>query len=140
MKEKILDLLKKNDSIYFPSLSIYIPEIAGEYAIYMSVKQNVNPNILWLNGVSQDFIKVFNELLVGEKLIKFTVDDIGDILFRGLPIYSLPLASKRNISSKIHCWLPIWRIRANCTTKSATKWSTQSALNWSTYSAANCTT
>ncbi len=48
MKKKILKLLKERREINITEFHTFIPESKGEYAIYMPVKDNINPNILWM--------------------------------------------------------------------------------------------
>jgi len=84
------------------------------------ITRPINSNLMY---DAENFMKASQEFLKVLKNIK-TIDKKDETI--------------RNILN--NATYTIWRIRANYTTKSATKWSTHSALNWSTYSAANCTT
>ena len=107
MKKKIIKILAEKGEIYFTELKMLIPEIKGKFAIYMPVKDNINPNILLLDGVSSDFIKIFNELFI-EKKIYWNAVRIVDILTSGAPMYSgIPIATMKRAKTKEHCWLPI---------------------------------
>ena len=108
MKKKLLKLLAERKEIYFTELPELMPEIKGEYSIYMPVNKGINPNILWLAGVTQDFIKVFNELLIEDKSIDWKPQNIFLLLVDGKPIYGgMPIAEPKMIKSKKECWLPM---------------------------------
>jgi hypothetical protein len=107
MKQKILELLKERREINITDFHTFIPESKGEYSIYMSVKPDINPNILWMAGVTQDFIKAFNELLIDEKLIDWKPVDIMCYMFDGSPIYNTKLCEKKYLKKQTECWLPI---------------------------------
>jgi len=108
LKVLILDLLKKNGKINITDFHNLIPESKGDYAMYMPVIPGVNPNILWMAGVSQDFIKAFNELLIDEKQIEWKASDLMYYMFDGSPIYSdIKLCKKSYIKKQTKCWLPI---------------------------------
>ncbi len=108
MKEKLLKLLGERGKIYLIELPSLMPEINGEYSIYMSVKEGLNPNILWLGGVTQDFIKLFNELLIEERSIEWNPENIFVLMFDGMPIYkNIALGDPKMIKTKEECWLPI---------------------------------
>ena len=108
MKMKLLKLLAERKEIYFTELPELMPEIKGEYSIYMPVKKGINPNILWLEGVTQDFIKVFNELLIEDESIDWEPKNILLLLVDGKPIYGeIPLAGPKIIKSKKECWMPM---------------------------------
>ena len=108
MKTKLIDLLTNKKEIYFTELPHLMPEIKGEYSIYMPVKEGVNPNILWLAGVTQDFIGVFNELFTEEKKIDIEVRGIFLFLADQKPIYTnIPTAKPKSLKGTKECWLPI---------------------------------
>ena len=108
MKTKLIKLLSERKEIYFIELPELMPEIKGEFSIYMPVKKGINPNILWLGGVTQDFIKVFNELLIEEKTIDWKPQNIFLLLVDGKPIYgNIPIVEPKMIKGKKECWLPM---------------------------------
>ncbi len=109
MKEKLLKLLTERKEIYFLDLPDLMPEIKGEYSIYMPVKKGANPNILWLANTTQAFIKVFNELLIEEKIIEWKMpQSMATLLIEGKPVYGgIPLANNKLVKSNKHCWAPI---------------------------------
>jgi hypothetical protein len=108
MKQKILELLKERGKINITDFHTFIPELKGEYAMYMPVKQGLNPNILWIANVNQEFIKAFNELLIDEKIIKWEPADIWCYMYDGSPIYTnMKLCEKKHIKKSVECWLPI---------------------------------
>ena len=108
MKNKLIELLKDRQQINITELPKLIPEIKGEYSMYMPVKKGFNPNILWLAGVSQDFIKVFNSLLIKEKKIEWKPSNLMVFVFDQSPIYSnISIADRKLAKTKKECWLPI---------------------------------
>jgi hypothetical protein len=107
MKKKLLKLLAKKKEIYFLDLPELMPEIKGEFSIYMSVKPGINPNILWLAGVTNKFIKVFNEVLIEEKSVVWEPINPMFVIFDGKPMYSMPIAKASLAKSQKECWLPI---------------------------------
>ena len=108
MKNKLIELLKDRQQINITELPKLIPEIKGEYSIYMPAKKGLNPNILWLAGVSQDFIKVFNSLLTDEKKIEWEPRGVMFFILDGSPIYTnIPMADSKLIEKETECWLPI---------------------------------
>ena len=108
MKTKLIDLLTEQKEIYFTELPHLMPEIKGKYAMYMPVKEGVNPNILWLAGVTQEFIDIFNELFNKEKKIDIEVRGIFLFLADQKPIYThVPIAKPKSLNGKKECWLPI---------------------------------
>ncbi|MEI8046512.1 MAG: hypothetical protein WCI92_03965 [Bacteroidota bacterium] len=112
MKNKILQLLDDNNEIYLLDLFKIIPEIKGEFAMYMPIKEGYNPNILWADHVSEEFIAVFNELVVFEKKADIRPIDFLILLVDGKPIYShIPLICKRKLRGKSPCWMPISLIK-----------------------------
>ena len=106
MKDKILQKLKEG-KIFITELPLLFPEIKGEYSVYMPVKEGFNKNILWLSNVSQDFIKVFNELLIEKKLIDVINEPIDELIFYSKPIYGLPRINKTRMKNQKHCWMPV---------------------------------
>jgi len=107
MKQKILELLKEKREINITDFHKLIPQSKGEYAIYMPVKKGINPNILWMAKLTQDFIKAFNELLIEEKLIEWKPVSIVSYLFDGSPIYDMELFQEKYLKKEVECWLPI---------------------------------
>jgi len=112
MKNKILQLLKEQNEIYLLDLFKIMPEIKGEYAIYMPVQKGFNPNVLWADHVSKEFIEVFNQLFIHDQSIDVIPTSMMDILFYGKTIYAgIPFINKRRAKSKIKCWMPISLIK-----------------------------
>ena len=107
MKQKILELLKEKHEINMTDFHKFIPEIKGEYAMFMPVNPGINPNILWLSSVTQDFILAFNQLLIDEKLIDWRPTDIKCYIFDNSPIYDMKLCQRKDIKKQNKCWLPI---------------------------------
>lgn len=108
MKKKLLKLLSERKEICITQLYELMPEIKGEYGMFMPVKAGLNPNVLWLGGVSQEFIHLYNKLWLEEKVIDWEPVNIWEYLFEGAPIPTLPIVSKRKIKlSKKVCWMPI---------------------------------
>lgn len=106
IRERILEILKERDKINITDFHNLIPESKGEYAMYMPVKGDANPNIILMSGVSMRFINAFNELIMNQ--ITFEVGDIYCFMFDGSPLYGgYPLCKKRNLKGKKECWLPI---------------------------------
>jgi hypothetical protein len=110
IKDAMISILEtKKDEIAITDFPELIPDIKGEYAIYMSVKEGYNPNVLWLLSVSQDFIIAFNQLLIDEKKIDWRPCHLYEYLFVGSPIYTnLKPATKRLMKGKSECWMPIF--------------------------------
>jgi len=110
-KELQIDLLKlltPGKKIMITTLLKDLPEIKGDFAIYMPVNKGINENILWINGVSKDFITVFNNLLVDLKLITWNPEHIITYLLTESPIYSKPqITTEKQLKSQTVCWLPI---------------------------------
>ncbi len=108
MKQKLIELLQQKESIFLTDLYKLMPEINGEYAIYMPMKEGYNPNIVWCINVSQEFIKVFNELLIDDKTIDWNPEEIWSLIFENAAIMSnIPLAKPNLLKTKKECWLPI---------------------------------
>lgn len=107
MREKLLTLLKEKGKINITDIKILMPEINGDYAIYMPVKEGYNKNILWINFVSQDFITLFNELLIVEEIIDWNPEQLMSFIFDGSPIYEMPICNIKRTKGKRTYWLPI---------------------------------
>jgi len=107
MKNKLLELLTERGEICITNLKNFMPEIKGNYDIYMPVNQGINPNILWLSGVTQEFIKVFNVLLVEEKSIIWEPRSVMVFMIDNAPIYKMDIFNPKKPKSKKTCWLPI---------------------------------
>jgi hypothetical protein len=108
MEKKLLKILENKGSIYFTEITKLMPETKGEYAIFMPVKEGVNPNIVWVYGVKQSFIKVFNKLLVQDKIINWNPESLFFLINDCKPIYkNVAVINKRLIKSKKECWMPI---------------------------------
>lgn len=108
MEDKLLNILEKNGVVFLTELPKLMPEIKGEFAIFMPVNKGFNPNILLLHGVTQEFIKVFNKLLVDDKIIEWKREDVFTLMFHGVPIYAgISMATPRRIRTKKECWLPV---------------------------------
>ena len=85
-----------------------LPQIKGEFAIYMPVKKGINPNIFWMNGVSKDFITVFNNLLITKKLLQWQPEHLFTFIYLQAPIYSAKqLTNEKQLKTKEELWLPI---------------------------------
>jgi len=112
MKNKILQLLNEKNEIYLLDLFKIMPEKRGEYAIYMPIKAGYNPNVLWADKVSKEFIAVFNDLVVFEKKADIKPVEFWSLLFDGKPIYShIPFISQKRLNGKKTCWMPISLIK-----------------------------
>jgi len=107
MKNKILTLLAEREKIILTELPDLMPEIKGEWSIYMPVKKGCNPNMLWLAGVNEDFITAFNELLITEQLIDWNPISAIDVMFEHKTMYVMDLATPKLSKSTKHCWMPI---------------------------------
>lgn len=108
MREKFLELLKERGEILATSFLELMPETKGEYTAYMPVSYGVNQKIIWFVDVNHDFIEMFNQLLVKEKIIEWFAVDLWCYLADGAPIVKgVPVAEKKHIKGKKECWLPI---------------------------------
>jgi hypothetical protein len=108
MKEKIIKILKERGEINITDFYNLIPEIKGDYAMYMPVKKGYNENILWIAGVSQEFIKAINQLMIIEKIIEWEPVNVMFFVFDGSPIYDMDIATYNKIlKNKKEYWLPI---------------------------------
>lgn len=108
METKIIEILKERRELNITELPEIMPEIKGDYSMYMPVKEGFNPNILWLSGVTQDFIKAFNSLLIEKKIIKWEPRDLLLFIYDGSPIYTnIPMAENKLSKKDKECWLPI---------------------------------
>jgi hypothetical protein len=107
MKEKIIKILKERGEINITDFYNLIPEIKGDYAMYMPVKKGYNENILWIAGVSQEFIKAINQLMIIEKIIEWESVNVMFFIWDGSPIYSMEIATSKNLKNKKEYWLPI---------------------------------
>jgi hypothetical protein len=89
-----------------------MPEIRGEFAIYMPIKEGYNPNVIWADNVSKEYIAVFNEVVVFEKKADIKPIEFWALLFDGKPIYShIPFIDIKWLKSKKTCWMPIALIK-----------------------------
>jgi hypothetical protein len=107
METKLLKLLIDKGEINITDLFHLMPEIEGEFSIFMPAHEGINPNILWIGGVNEEFCKLFRKLLNYEKVIDWKYVDIIDYIIDGSPCYTLPIANKKSIKNKKYCWLPI---------------------------------
>ena len=107
MKQKILELLKEHREINSTDFTNLIPESKGEYTIYMPVREGINPNIVWMYGVTKQFIKDLNELMIDEKLIDWKSVDVMIFVFDGSPIYTMKICDKKCLHHQNECWLPV---------------------------------
>lgn len=107
MKEKLLQIIANWGDVCITSLPQMMPEIKGEYAMYTPMKDGYNPNVLMLHGVSQDFIKVFNDL-EQNKIIEKIPTTLMIVMIDGGGIYDLPIATVSRVKkSKKECWIPL---------------------------------
>ncbi len=106
MKEKILKLLSERDRVFLTELKYLLPEISGEYSFYMPLLDGLNPNILWVANVSEEFNRALFDL-INDKKIQWKVKSFYELLFEGGDIYDLPIATLKMTKTKKHCWLPI---------------------------------
>ncbi|MEN8122927.1 MAG: hypothetical protein ABFS35_21485 [Bacteroidota bacterium] len=105
MKTKLLDLLKERNEIYLMELPRLLPEIKGDYSIYMTVKEGFNPNILWKSNVSQEFIKLLNELLIKDEVISWQPVPLFEGILDNIPfIANVPYVEKKQYHTKTECW------------------------------------
>jgi hypothetical protein len=107
MENKLLQILAEYPNLHITRLLGMMPEIKGEYAVFMSTNEGLNPNILWLDGVSQDFIRLFNRVLIDDKSIMWQPEDIDSFIWSQSPVYVMTIATRRLIKGVKHCWLPI---------------------------------
>jgi len=85
-----------------------LPQIKGEFAIYMPVKEGINPNIYWINGISKDFSVVFNNILITKKLIQWQPEHLFTFIYLQAPIYlGKQLTNENQLKTKEELWLPI---------------------------------
>jgi hypothetical protein len=105
MEEILIDILKEKNQINLTDLQKYIPEIKGEYSIYLPTNEGMNKNILLLDGVSKDFIECYNKLLK-ENVCEMIPVNIIDFLFMGSGVYSLRLFKKNLMYKQTECWQP----------------------------------
>tara|TARA_R110000868_G_scaffold263433_1_gene522048 strand:+ start:42 stop:392 length:351 start_codon:yes stop_codon:yes gene_type:complete len=108
MKEKILKLLQQKKSINITKFIKLIPEIKGEYSMYMPVNPGLNEKILWLSNVNVEFISAFNELLVKDKMITCNPSNLMNFLIDGSPVYKdIKIFEKKYAKKQVLCWYPI---------------------------------
>jgi hypothetical protein len=108
MKKQILKLLQEKKSINITDFLRYMPEIKGEYSMYMPVNPGLNEKILWLSGVNKEFIDAFNELLVKDKMITCNPSNLMNFLIDGSPVYQdIKIFEKKYAKKQVHCWYPI---------------------------------
>jgi hypothetical protein len=108
METKIIKLLKEKGSLNITELHTFIPEIKGDYVIYMPTHEGLNKNIFWLCDVSNDFIKIFNRLLIEKQLINWKPINLMTWIIDGSPIYTnVKTFEKKYIKKQTECWMPI---------------------------------
>jgi len=108
LKNKLISILFKRNKLMITELHKLLPEIKGVYTIYMPVKPDINPNIIWFAGVSQDFIRVFDVLLNVDKSIGWDPEHILTYIFFNAPIYKhKQLSSSKQLKGNTELWLPI---------------------------------
>ena len=109
MKEKLLQLLAENKMghIFLADLPKLMPEIKGDLAFYMPVKEKCNPNILWVNGVNDEFIHTLMDLITNN-IIDWKAEGFLAVVFEHSSIYKgIPLFEKRMMKTKTKCWVPV---------------------------------
>ena len=108
MKDKLLSLVDEMGEVYFTALPELLPECIGEYSIHAPLKKGCNPNVLLLNGVSQGFIDVLNELVQDQQILEIDPRSALIAMIDGCPMYGgIPVATlaKAKRGKKL-CWLP----------------------------------
>lgn len=106
MKDRIIEILKERGETNLTLFLHLMPECQGEYAIYLPLKEGMNPNILLLSGVKQEFIKAYSELLVDDKIAEWKPVSLLDYFFDCSPYYKMELCRPRHVKTKKHVWLP----------------------------------
>jgi hypothetical protein len=107
MKRKIIKHLKENGETYLLDFLSIMPEIKGEFCIYMGTKKGLNNNVIWMVNVNKKFAKAFHELLSQGK-IKWDVADLGLIILDQKRIIgSHSLVTKKIMKTQRECWMPI---------------------------------
>ena len=107
MKKKLLQIIADTYDICLTEIPKMIPESKGEYSAYLPVKNGYNPNILMVGNVSQDFIKLFNELEQSKQIIKEPCT-VMIHLIDGAPVYSLPIVTNtKGMKGKKEHWIPL---------------------------------
>ena len=106
MKDRIIEILKERGEVNLTHFFHLIPETKGEYEMYLPVIAGVNPNILLISGVSQEFITAYNQLVIEQKIVEWNPVDIHNYFFDGSPIYEMPIAKKRHAKTQTRVWLP----------------------------------
>jgi hypothetical protein len=108
VQDKIIELVSERERVFLTEIPRLIPEIEGEFAMYMSVVDGINPNILWVSGVIEDFPEILHELLVNGDKIRWQPADLQEMLFNSKPIYTkIPIATLKMAKTKKECWLPV---------------------------------
>ena len=105
MKQKILELLKERKEINLTDLNELLPDIKGEFSMYLPVKDGYNNNILLLQNVSKEFIEIFN-YLQQNKIIELKPVNIMCYLFDGSPCYKAILFNNKIAKKQTYCWQP----------------------------------
>jgi hypothetical protein len=105
MKQKILELLKLKKQINLTDFHKLIPEIKGDFSMYLPVNDGYNKNILLLQNVKQDFIVAFNELQA-EKIATLKPTNLLIYLSDGSPCYNEKLFNNNIAKKQTHCWQP----------------------------------
>jgi hypothetical protein len=108
MKDKIIKILEEHGGeINITDFHRLMPEIKGDYAMYMPIKKGYNKNILWLANISQEFIKTINQLMIIEKIIEWEPVNVMFFIWDRSPIYSMKIATSKSLKNKKEYWLPI---------------------------------
>jgi hypothetical protein len=104
MKEKLIKLLKTKGSVNFTDLPKLMPEIKGDYTMYLPLGKNGNPNIILVDKVRSEFIEEFNEV---KGKIDLNLESVFSLMFDNSTVYSnMPIASKSDTRGTRECWLP----------------------------------
>ena len=108
MKKKIIEILKEKGEMNITDLHTLMPEINGDYAIRVGVKEGVNPNMVWINGVTLEFAEAFQSLMYEEKKIDWRPVEKWEYLVCGSPYYpDLPIATPKRAKGNKPCWMLI---------------------------------
>jgi len=107
MKQKLLNILKERGEINITDLHDLIPEINGQYTAFMPTKPGLNPNIIWMTGIKNEFIKVLNDLMIVERKIQWVPVNVWDYSFSNSRLYNKKIADPKYLKTKTECWLPI---------------------------------
>lgn len=108
LKKKIITLLATKYKIMATEFLGLLPETKGNNSIYMPTLENINSNICWFNMVSQDFCRVFENLLIEEKSICWNPEHIFTYYLYAAPTYKMDsITNAEQLKTNQELWLPI---------------------------------